>query len=61
MYRNKNRYTVTKSVGGQLHFPLKKKKKKKGKKKKLKAARKKDTSGRGMNRRMTVDFLLETM
>lgn len=30
-------------------------------KKILKAARKKDTSGRGMNTRMTVDFLLETM
>ena len=27
MYRNKNRNTVTKSVVGQLHFPLRKKKK----------------------------------
>ena len=27
MYRNKNRNTVTKSVVGQLHFPLSKKKK----------------------------------
>ena len=40
MYRNKNRNTVTKSVVGQLHFPLRKKKKKMVKKE-IKSSQKK--------------------